>query len=82
MRFLAHLSTAMAGLLVGLGIAVFARAVKEAGFDHLVLGHIVGPGLVAAGLVRIRLQRMLDGPARPAPHPESGYEARGEDDDG
>jgi hypothetical protein len=60
MRALAHLSTAMAGLLVGLGIAVFARAVREVGFDHLVLGHVVGPGLVAAGLIRIRLQRMLD----------------------
>ncbi len=63
MRALAHLSTAMAGLLVGLGVAVFARAVVEAGFDQLVLGHVVGPGLVAAGLVRLRLQRMLD--ARP-----------------
>ncbi|MCW2920713.1 MAG: hypothetical protein JWL76_587 [Thermoleophilia bacterium] len=62
MRVLAQLSTVMAGLLVGLGVAVFARAVREVGFDHLVLGHIVGPGLVAAGLIRIRLQRMLDGP--------------------
>jgi hypothetical protein len=56
-----RMTSAMSGLLVGLGVAVFARAVMEVGFSHLVLGHVVGPGLVAAGLVRMRLQRMLDG---------------------
>lgn len=66
MNALAKLTLAMSGLLVGLGVAVFARAVVEVGFDHLVLGHVVGPGLVAAGLVRMRLQRMLDG-ASPGP---------------
>ena len=76
MRALAHMSTALAGLLVGLGVAVFARAVVEVGFGELVLGHIVGPGLVAAGLVRLRLQRMLDGPAAPPPR------RPGDDDDG
>jgi hypothetical protein len=60
MRVLAGMGMAMAGLLVGLGVAVFAKAVAVAGFDHLVLGHIVGPGLVAAGLARIKLQRALD----------------------
>ncbi|MCW2922699.1 MAG: hypothetical protein JWM98_103, partial [Thermoleophilia bacterium] len=45
--------------LVGLGVAVFVKAVQTVGFDHLVLGHIVGPGLVLAGGLRIRLQRML-----------------------
>lgn len=65
MKALHHMSTAMAGLLVGLGVAVFARAIVEVGFSELVLGHVVGPGLVAAGLVRLRLQRMLDGSAGP-----------------
>lgn len=59
MNALARMTTTLSGLLVGLGVAVFARAVMEAGFSELVLGHIVGPGLVAAGLVRMRLQRML-----------------------
>jgi hypothetical protein len=70
------MSSAMAGLLVGLGVAVFARAVVEVGFSELVLGHVVGPGLVAAGLVRLRLQRMLDAGAPPPPH------QRGDGDDG
>ena len=67
MTALSRMGSAMAGLLVGLGIAVFARAVYEVGFSELVLGHIVGPGLVAAGLARIKLQRMLndDGPVEP-----------------
>ena len=60
MSGIARLTSALSGLLVGLGIAVFARAVVEVGFSQLVLGHVVGPGLVAAGLARIRLQRMLD----------------------
>ena len=60
MTALGRMTMAMAGLLVGLGVAVFARAVMEVGFSTLVLGHVVGPGLVAAGLVRMRLQRMLD----------------------
>jgi hypothetical protein len=61
MRLIARMGVVMAGLLVGLGVAVFAKAVATVGFDHLVLGHIVGPGLVAAGLARIKLQRALDG---------------------
>lgn len=78
MPLMARLTMAMAGLLVGLGVAVFARAVLEAGFDRLVLGHVVGPGLVAAGLVRIRLQRMLDsGPRMPPPHPDNGRDLDG-----
>lgn len=64
MNAIARMGTIMAGLLVGLGVAVFARAVQEAGFDHLVLGHIVGPGLVAAGIARIKLQRALEGRGR------------------
>ncbi len=75
MTAFARMGAAMAGLLVGLGIAVFARAVIEVGFSQLVLGHIVGPGLVAAGLVRLRLQRMLE--SRDATPDE-----RGEGDDG
>ena len=79
MPLMERLTMAMAGLLVGLGVAVFARAVYEAGFDHLVLGHVVGPGLVAAGLVRIRLQRMLDAGrgATPPPHPDNGRDLDG-----
>jgi hypothetical protein len=64
MRLIARMGMAMAGLLVGLGVAVFAKAVHTVGFDHLVLGHIVGPGLVAAGLARIKLQRALEGSPR------------------
>lgn len=62
MTVLSKLGIAMAGILVGLGVAVFAKAVATVGFDRLVLGHIVGPGLVAAGLMRIRLQRMMATP--------------------
>lgn len=79
MTVLHRLSMTMAGLLVGLGVAVFARAVMEVGFSELVLGHIVGPGLVAAGLVRMRLQRMLD--SRDADGSDDGP-ARGGDPDG
>lgn len=61
MTLIGRLGMALAGLLVGLGVAVFARAVAEVGFDRFVLGHIVGPGLVLAGLLRMRLQRMLNG---------------------
>lgn len=74
----ARLGTLMAGLLVGLGVAVFAKAVDQAGFDRLVLGHIVGPGLVIAGLLRIRLQRMLAGP-KAAPRPKNGGDIGGSD---
>ena len=61
MNAFGRLGMAMAGILVGLGVAVFAKAVSTVGFDHLVLGHVVGPGLVLVGLLRLRLQRMLDG---------------------
>ena len=58
---LARMGAAMAGLLVGLGIAITAKTFATVGVDHLALGHIVGPGLVAAGLLRLRLQRALRG---------------------
>lgn len=61
MRALARMGAAMAGLLVGLGVAITAKTFLEVGVDRLVLGHIVGPGLVAAGLLRLRLQRALAG---------------------
>lgn len=53
-------SIALAGMLVGLGVAVFAKAVYLVGFDRLTLEHILGPGMVAIGLLRLRLQRVLD----------------------
>ena len=57
-------SIALAGMLVGLGVAVFAKAVYLVGFDRLTLEHILGPGMVAVGLLRLRLQRVLDASAR------------------
>lgn len=72
MQTMARMAMAMAGLLIGLGIAIFVKAVSTVGFDELVLGHIVGPGLVAAGIARIKLQRTLDG------HPHD-HDAGGED---
>jgi hypothetical protein len=65
MRALDRMGVAMAGLLVGLGIAVTAKAFATVGVDHLVLGHIVGPGLVLAGLLRMRLQRAMSRPNSP-----------------
>lgn len=65
MTAMSRLGTLLAGLLVGLGVAIFARTVSEVGFGHLALGHVVGPGLVAAGLARIKLQRMLQDPRPP-----------------
>jgi hypothetical protein len=54
-------SVALAGLLVGLGIAMFAKAVYQVGFRELTVEHMLGPGLVLVGLLRIRMQRMIDG---------------------
>lgn len=51
---------ALAGMLVGLGVAVLAKAVYLVGFNQLTLEHILGPGLIAVGLLRLRLQRVLD----------------------
>lgn len=68
---------ALAGLLVGIGVAVFAKAVMRVGFDQLTLEHILGPGMVLVGLLRLRLQRVLD--ARPAPG--GSVEDRGDDGD-
>ena len=53
-------SLMLAGLLVGLGVAVFAKAVYLVGFDRLTVEHILGPGMVLIGLLRLRLQRVLD----------------------
>ncbi len=61
MTLLSRLGMALAGLLVGLGVAVFLRGAYESGFRSFDVRLVVGPGLVAAGLVRMRLQRMLDG---------------------
>jgi hypothetical protein len=58
---LGAMSMALAGLLVGLGVAITARTVVEVGLSSFGIGYIIGPGLVVAGLARIRLQRMLDG---------------------
>ena len=57
-----RIGTMLAGLLVGLGVAVFARTIDEVGVSRLAVGHILGPGLVLAGIARIKLQRMLDRP--------------------
>lgn len=54
----------LALMLIGIGIAVTVKTLAQVGVDRFVLGHVVGPGLVAAGVVRIRLQRMLDGGTR------------------
>lgn len=61
MRALSRMGAAMAGLLVGLGVAIFARTIMEVGVDHLAVGHLIGPGLILVGLLRLRLQRALDG---------------------
>lgn len=50
----------MAVVLVGLGAAVLVRTFAEVGVERLALGHVVGPGLVLAGVARLRLQAMLD----------------------
>lgn len=59
MRAMSRMGAAMAGLLVGLGVAILARTVAEVGFDEFVLGYVVGPGLILVGLLRLRLQRAL-----------------------
>jgi len=59
-RGMANMGRILAGLLVGLGAAVFAKTLGEVGVSHLALGHIVGPGLILTGVARLRLQRMLD----------------------
>ena len=53
-------SVAMAGLLVGLGIALFAKAVVKVGFSELTVEHMLGPGMVLVGLLRLRMQKMID----------------------
>lgn len=72
----ASVSKALAGLLVGLGVAVLARTVHDFGFDEgLKLGFVLGPGLIVAGLIRLRLQRMLETPPvdkDPDARPEGG----------
>ena len=60
MRAMARMGSLLSGLLVGLGVAVLARTVAEVGLDRFVLGYVVGPGLILTGLVRMRLQRMLE----------------------
>jgi hypothetical protein len=60
MKAMSRMGTLLSGLLVGLGVAVLARTVAEVGFDRFVLGYVVGPGLILTGLIRMRLQRMLE----------------------
>jgi hypothetical protein len=60
MRALSRMGAAMAGLLVGLGVAILARTIAEVGVDELAFGHVVGPGLILVGLLRLRLQRALE----------------------
>ncbi|MCW2950483.1 MAG: hypothetical protein JWN41_1496 [Thermoleophilia bacterium] len=59
MTAFSRLGTALSGILVGLGVAVLARTVHDVGFHRFVLGHIVGPGLILTGLMRMKLQRHL-----------------------
>lgn len=51
----------LAGLLVGLGVAIFAKAVWKVGFETLTLEHMMGPGLVLVGLLRLKMARMMNG---------------------
>ena len=60
MRLARGSSVALAGVLVGLGVAMFAKAVYQVGFSELTVEHMLGPGLVLVGLLRIRMQRMID----------------------
>ena len=64
MRGMASMGRALAGLLIGLGAAITLRTIVEVGGDHFALGYVVGPGLIAAGIARLKLQRMLDGGGR------------------
>lgn len=50
-----NLARVLSTMLIGLGIAVFARTAMEDHFSGLRLGYVVGPALVAAGLARLRL---------------------------
>lgn len=85
------MTRALAGLLVGLGVAVFAKTVSQYGLSHgLKIGYIMGPGLVLAGLVRLKMQHMMDGGARRAKRPHGGvdivevprHRPKGGEDDG
>jgi hypothetical protein len=60
MKAMSRMGSLLSGLLVGLGVAVLARTVSEVGFDRFVLGYVIGPGLILTGLIRMRLQRMLE----------------------
>lgn len=60
MKGFARMASALSGILVGLGVAITAKTVSQVGFDHFVLGYVVGPGLVLTGLMRIKLQRVLE----------------------
>lgn len=62
----------LAGLLVGLGVAIFAKAVIKVGFSQLTLEHIMGPSLILVGLLRLRLEHIMN----------KGYGDRKEGDDG
>jgi hypothetical protein len=61
MRAISRMGAVMAGLLVGLGVAILARTVAQVGLDEFVVGYVVGPGLILVGLLRLRLQRALTG---------------------
>ncbi|MCW2961636.1 MAG: hypothetical protein JWM25_1204 [Thermoleophilia bacterium] len=60
MKVMSNMGRVLAGLLIGIGVAITAKTVSVAGGEFAV-GYVYGPGLIAAGIVRLRLQRMLDG---------------------
>ena len=60
MSAMARMSFVMSGILVGLGVAITAKTFATVGVEKLVLGHVVGPGMVLAGLARLRLRRMFE----------------------
>lgn len=55
-----HAGRLLAMLLVGLGFAVIVRTALAAGLDHFALGYVVGPGLIGAGVARLKLDGMLE----------------------
>jgi hypothetical protein len=59
MKAFARMSSALSGILVGLGVAILARVVHDIGFQHFALGYVVGPGLILTGLMRMKLQKRL-----------------------
>jgi hypothetical protein len=60
-RLLDVLGRTLSVVLIVLGVVITASTLAQVGVDRLVLGHIFGPGLVAAGIARLKLQRLLGG---------------------